>query len=275
MQVSSYLNLNFDEIPFPERVQLAAEAGVDGIEFFGWDIDLEADEGDTVSVDEEFYGPDIDIGEITREIESNNLDFVYMSGDQPPMTDPNVREAALENIEKSVNLAKKYNCPNVNVKSGPRNPSIDDETQHNAIVETLRQAAPIAEATDVNLLLEPLNTQDAPDQFLNTATESIEILEQVDSPNVQLLFDIYHEQIMCGDLIRTLRDSIDVIGHVHVADVPTRNEPGTGEINYENVLRALSDVGYDGYVGCEFIPTGEPVTALSDVLETVRAIDSA
>ncbi len=275
MYVSSYLNLNFDEVAFGKRVELADKAGVDGIEFYGWDIELDSANKRKETVDDEFYGPEIDLDKISRQIEEYDLDLVYMSGDQPAMTDPNLREVSLENIEKSVGLASKLGCPNVNVKAGPGQSSLDDLTQHNAVVESLRQAAPIAEEANVTLLFEPLNSRDAPDHFVNTVGESIQILEEVDSPNVQLLFDIYHEQIMCGDIIRTIQNFIDMIGHVHIADVPTRNEPGTGELNFYNILSALHDEGYDGFIGCEFIPSGDSVSALSDVVASVDSIESS
>jgi hydroxypyruvate isomerase len=96
---------------------------------------------------------------------------------------------------------------------------------------------------------------DHPGYFLNHSSLGFELVRQVGSPSLQLLYDIYHMQVMEGNLIPTLTGNLDVIGHVHVADTPGRNQPGTGEINYPVVLGKLREAGYQGYVGFEFSPT--------------------
>lgn len=93
-----------------------------------------------------------------------------------------------------------------------------------------------------------------------------EIVDAVDSPNVQLLYDVYHQQVTEGNVIQTITANIDRIGHFHVADVPGRHEPGTGELDYENVFAAIEETDYDGYVGCEFSPVGDADETISDVL---------
>lgn len=138
--------------------------------------------------------------------------------------------------------------------------------QHNAIVRALRAVAGHAERTGVTLLVEPVNTRvDHPGIYLTSSYEGYAIVEAVDSPNVKLLYDVYHQQIAEGNLVANVREHVDQIGHVHVGDVPGRHEPGTGEINYPNVLQAFADAGYDGYVGCEFEPIGEPEDAIRAV----------
>ena len=115
-------------------------------------------------------------------------------------------------------------------------------------------------------MVEPLNSAvDHPGYFLTSSYEGYDILEAVDSPNVKLLYDVYHQQITEGNVIQNVTDHIDLIGHVSVADVPGRHEPGTGELNYENVFSALDDAGYEGYVGLEFSPTGDSAEAIKDV----------
>jgi len=132
----------------------------------------------------------------------------------------------------------------------------------------LEDPTPVAEAAGVDLLLEPLNTPvDHPDHWLNTVGEGVMLTVAADSPAVGVLFDIYHEQVETGNVTDTLRDYITHVGHVHVADSPGRAEPGTGEIDYEFVLNALADTGYDGYVECEFWPNGDPDQAVQRVRE--------
>jgi hydroxypyruvate isomerase len=116
--------------------------------------------------------------------------------------------------------------------------------------------APLAEKAGVTLVLEPLNVYvDHPGYFLDGSAAGFDLVRAVGSPRIKLLYDIYHMQVMEGNIIQTLTSNLDVIGHVHVADVPGRHEPGTGELSYANIFEALRQAGYDKYVGFEFEPT--------------------
>ncbi|MFB6217677.1 MAG: hydroxypyruvate isomerase family protein [Halobacteriaceae archaeon] len=250
MELTAYLNLLFDSGSFVERVDRVAEAGYDGVEFFGWDRDAAA---------------------IADRCADHGLDLAYMSGERPPLTDPDRADEAVESAESSIDLAAEVGCADLNVKAGPAQPALDSATQRRAVVDTLRRVAPAAEAAGVTLVLEPLNTRvDHPGHFTTTAAEGAELVAAVESPAVKLLFDCYHEQIAHGDVIRSFREHREHVGHVHVADNPGRHEPGTGELNYGNVLAAIRDAGYEGYVGCEFTPTGDPLDALADVKSLVE-----
>jgi len=141
--------------------------------------------------------------------------------------------------------------------------SLPRSVQHEAIVAGLKGVAAEAEAQEITLVLEPLNILvDHKGYYLATSDEGLQILREVGSPRVKLLYDIYHQQITEGNLIQRITSSIDLIGHFHCADVPGRYEPGTGEINYVNVFRAIAETGYDGYIGLEFRPTGDHADAL-------------
>jgi len=123
------------------------------------------------------------------------------------------------------------------------------------------------------LVIEPLNVLvDHPGYYLTTSAEGFEILDEVDSPNVKLLYDIYHQQVTEGNLIATITSHIAQIAHFHVADVPGRHEPGTGEINWVNVLRAIDEAGYAGYVGLEYMPTGATVESLEYIKAVVNGL---
>lgn len=264
MKVTSYLNLNFDDAPFPERVDMAAEAGVDGIEFYGWDLGMDGGE----SVADDFYGPDFDPDEVVDRIHEHGLELVYMSGDRPPLTDPDRVDEAVESIERSLELADEYGCRNVNVKTGAVQPGLTRETQRRNVVEVLRRAVPAVEDAEATLALEPLNPIDVPDHFLHAAGEGCDILDAVDSPDVRLLFDIYHEQLARGNILNSLiENASEYVTHFHVADPPARAQPGTGELNWENVFDAVSETGYDGYMGGEFIPEGDPIEALETLVD--------
>jgi hydroxypyruvate isomerase len=132
------------------------------------------------------------------------------------------------------------------------------EAQHQAAVETLKQAALVEGKTiagqPVRLLLECIHLEENPKYFLTSANEAIEIVRAVNHPQVQFLYDIFHEQMSFGNLIDKLDKHIDVIGLIHVADVPGRHEPGTGEIDYGNIFRKLAQLNYRHNVAMEFLP---------------------
>ena len=152
--------------------------------------------------------------------------------------------------------------------TGPDHEAVDRQTQHDTIVDVLSRVAPKAEDAGVTIALEPLNTSvDHPGYYLTSTAEAVRIVDEVGSLNVNVLYDVYHQQITESNLIATVREHVDAIGHVHVVDVQGRHQPGTGGINYANVFDALDGAGYDGYVGCEFSPIGSPNDAIDAVFD--------
>jgi hydroxypyruvate isomerase len=145
--------------------------------------------------------------------------------------------------------------------------------QRRNIAAALKPAAALAEASGVALMLEPLNTLvDHHGYCLSCCGDGVEVLREVGSPAVKLLFDIYHMQISEGNLISNLTANVDLVAHLHVADVPGRHEPGTGEINFLNVLSSARAAGYAGCVGMELVPTADPLAAIRS---TARIIEQA
>ncbi|HEU5458560.1 MAG TPA: TIM barrel protein, partial [Terracidiphilus sp.] len=141
------------------------------------------------------------------------------------------------------------------------------EQQHAAAVETLKRAAGMVEGRTiggepVRLLLECIDPEENPHYFMTRASEALEVVRAVGHPQVQFLYDIYHEQIAEGNLTEKLEKHIDVIGLIHVADVPGRHAPGTGEIHYANLYRTLARLGYAHTVAMEFLPQGDAVKEL-------------
>lgn len=243
--LTGYLNLLFDRGSLPERVDRVAELGLDGVECFGWDVDREG---------------------IADRVAANDLEWVYLSGGRPTLCDPAEEDAAVANIEETLAFAGELGIHNLNVKAGTSQPDMTAEEMHDQVVRVLERAAPAAEDAGVTLVLEPLNTRiDHANHACATAAEGAAIVGRVDSERVKLLYDCYHEQIMAGDVIRSFREHLDQIGHVHIADNPGRNEPGTGELNYERIFEAIDESAYDGYVGCEFVPSGDVADAIAHV----------
>lgn len=245
-KISVCVEMVYDDEPFHERITRAAGAGADAVEFWDW------------------RGKDLD--EIRNAATDSDIPIVgCVAGGT--LTDPDAADDAVETIRESIETAASLGIPSLIATTGPDQDGLDRATQHDSIVDILSRVAPDAEAAGVTIVLEPLNTAvDHPGYYLETSEEGYEIVDAVDSPNVRLLYDIYHQQITEGNVIQNITENIDYIGHFHVADVPGRHEPGTGELDYENILEAIEGTAYDGYVGCEFSPAGDADEAMAAVL---------
>jgi hydroxypyruvate isomerase len=187
------------------------------------------------------------------------------------LVNPREREGFLRELEASIEPAKKMDCQQLVVLTGNELGGIPRSEQMANAVAALREAAPLLEKNGVTAIIEILNTYvNHAGYFLYLVRDGAELVERVGSPNVKLLFDIYHVQIMEGNLIENIRMNIDRIGHFHVGDVPGRHEPGTGEINYRNVFKAIYELGdrFSGSVALEY----SPLAPLEDDLAAMRAL---
>jgi hydroxypyruvate isomerase len=166
-------------------------------------------------------------------------------------------------LTANIALAARWGIPNLICFSGNRR-GLDDATGAEITAENLRVVAKRAEDAGVTLVLELLNSKvDHPDYQCDRTACGVKVCQMVNSPRVKLLYDIYHMQIMEGDVIRTIRENYPYFGHYHTAGNPGRHElDESQELNYPPIVRAIRDTGYDGYLGQEFIPTGEPRAAL-------------
>jgi hydroxypyruvate isomerase len=189
--------------------------------------------------------------------------LVGMVGTSQPLTDPNNMDAAIVELKQNIAIAQDIRCQSLIVTSGPQQPNVEPQVQHDTIVDILKAVAPSAETANITIVLEPLNTiVNHPGTYLSSSFEGYDIIREVGSSKVKLLFDIYHQQITEGNIIANITEHMELIGHFHLADVPGRREPGTGELNYANIFKAIADSDYQGYVGCEFSPSGTSVQAL-------------
>lgn len=247
VQLSICIEIVYDDEPFHSRIHRAAVAGADAVEFWDWrEKDLDA-----VKVAADNAGVPI-VG--------------FTAGGV--LTDPDAADDAVETIRESIETAAGLGCPTLIVTTGPDQAGLDRQRQHENVVDALSCVAPDAEDAGVTLTIEPLNTEvDHPGYYLQTAAQGFEIVDEVGSPNVKVLYDVYHQQITEGNVIATITENAGNIGHIHVADVPGRHEPGTGELDYENIFDAVDKSEYDGYVGCEFAPTGDPDEAMAAVVD--------
>ena len=187
------------------------------------------------------------------------------------LVNPREREEFLRQTALGIDAAKKMNCPQLVTLTGNELGGMPRSEQMSNAVAALRAAAPMLEKAGVTAIVEILNTYvNHAGYFLYYVRDGAELIDRVGSPNVKLLFDIYHIQIMEGNLIENIRSNIDRIGHFHVGDVPGRHEPGTGEINYRNVFQAIYDLGdrFKGSVALEY----SPLAPLEDDLAAMRKL---
>ena len=247
----------FKELPFEEQLAKVAEAGYSKIELVGEYKNWSAGDFDRANAARKRVG----------------IEFDATAGLAHGVADPGTRDAFLAELKQALTPMETLDCPAMIVLSGNVVPTLSREAQHQASVETLKRAAALVEGKTiagqpVRLLLECIHLEENPKYFLTSANEAIEIVRAVNHRQVQFLYDIFHEQMSFGNLIDKLDKHIDVIGLIHVADVPGRHEPGTGEINYGNIFRKLAELKYRHNVAMEFLPVGDPVATL----RTARAL---
>ena len=185
--------------------------------------------------------------------------------------DTNNHAMLLRELEASLPQAAAAGVPNVITMFGNRRGKSDAEGMANSIAG-LKQIAPLAEQVGVTLCVELLNSRiDHHDYQGDHAAWGVEVMKGVGSPRVKLLYDIYHMQIMDGDIIRTIRDNIQYFGHFHTGGVPGRNElDDTQELNWHAVAKAIADTGFQGYLAHEFVPTRDPMKSLKEAYEICR-----
>jgi len=243
----------FKTLPFEQRLEKIAESGYHSVEL----------------VDEFKQWSDDDFRRANAKKRSLGITFDSTAGVWKGIADPAGRDAFLVDLKNFFPVAAKLECPTIIVLSGNRVPGVSHETHHAACIEALKPAADMAAKENVTLLLENIDQEENPEYYLTSVAEGFEIIRKVDNPHVKFLYDFYHEQISEGNLIEKLEKNIDQVGLVHIADVPGRHQPGTGEINYANIFRKLAELKYDRYAAMEFLPEGDAVAALRAAREQV------
>jgi hydroxypyruvate isomerase len=241
----------FNDLPFEERLAKVAEAGYGNIQLVG----------------EYAKWTEADFDRANAARKQLGIRFDATAGLKNGISDPATRDAFLAELTQAFKPMETLSIPAMIVLSGDVIPGLTREVQHQASIETLKQAAKLVEGRQIDgqpvrLLLECIHLEERPKYFLTTANEAIEVVRAVNHPQVQFLYDIFHEQMTAGNLIEKLDKHIDTIGLIHIADVPGRHEPGTGEINYANIYRKLAQLNYRHNVAMEFRPTGDPVATL-------------
>jgi hydroxypyruvate isomerase len=166
-------------------------------------------------------------------------------------------------VARAIEYAKAAGCPRLNALAGVAPEGVAREKLFETLVANLRFAADQLAAAKLQLLTEPVNPRTVPGFFLNSSQHGIEAIDAAGSPNLKLQYDIFHMQIVEGDLAKTIERLLPRIGHLQLADVPDRHEPGTGEINFDFLLAHIDRLGYQGWIGCEYLPKGDTVAGLA------------
>ena len=250
----------YNNLPFENRLAKIAEAGYTNVELVG----------------EYAKWGEADFARANTARKQLGIQFDATAGLRNGISDPAIRDAFVTELREALTPMQTLACPSMIVLSGNVVPGLSREMQHASCIEGLKRAASLVEGRriddqPVRLLLECIDPEENPRYYLQSAAEAIEIVRTVNHPQVQFLYDIFHEQITEGNLLEKLDKNVDVIGLIHVADVPGRHEPGTGEINYGNIYRKLAELKYRHAVAMEFRPTGDPVATLCAAREMVSS----
>ncbi len=234
LKFSAHLDTLLTNLPVRERIAKFAELGFPAFELWCW--------------------WDYNLSELKEASEQSNISIAAICTKFISLVDENSRNEYLAGLKETIAACNKLGCNIIISQVGNELKGVSREQQKASIVAGLKESAKLLDGTGITLVIEPLNLLvDHAGYFLSRSEEAADIVKAVGSDSVKMLFDVYHQQITEGNIISNIRKYISVIGHFHIADNPGRAWLGTGEINYKNVLAAIAETGYEGYVGLEFL----------------------
>jgi hydroxypyruvate isomerase len=244
------LTMLFNELPFLDRFAAAKAAGFSGVEYL--------------------FPYDFEKAVLREQLQQHGLIQVlhnlpagdWAAGDRGIAIFPDRVDEFRDGVRRAVDYAKALDCRQLNCLAGLAPRDADPFELNETLVNNLRFAAKVLAREGIRLLIEPINTRDLPGFFLNRTAQAVQVIADVGSDNLFVQYDVYHMQVMEGDLALTLRKCLGRISHIQLADNPGRNEPGTGEINYPFLFRHLDEIGYRGWIGCEYKPKTTTVVGL-------------
>jgi hydroxypyruvate isomerase len=246
-KLAANVSMLFPQLPFLDRFAAARKAGFRYVEYQ--------------------FPYEHDAGEVARRARDAGVEVVlhnlppgnYAKGERGIACLAGREREFREDVERGIAYAKAAGCPRMNCLAGLA--PADDE--HLAVlVDNLRYAARKLGAAGLQLLIEPINTRSVPGFFLTRSQQAVDVLNAVGEGNAFVQYDLFHMQIMEGDLAATIERLLPRIGHMQIADVPARNEPGTGELNFDFLLRHIDSLGYSGWIGAEYNPKGDTLEGL-------------
>lgn len=239
---SANLSMLFADVPLLARFDRARAAGFDAVELqFPYEVAANA---------------------IRQRLSDNGLILVlhnlpagdWAAGDRGIACNPARQQEFRDVVVKAIDYAKALDVPQLNCLSGMAGDGVSEQIARRTFVENLHYAAEQCRKSGVDLLIEPVNRRDVPGFWLDTVDKALSILDEVGADNLKLQFDIYHAQRSGGEIAATIAKTLDRIGHIQFADNPGRNEPGTGELNFDFLFAHIDRIGYSGWVGAEYRP---------------------
>lgn len=257
LKKSACIDAMYTEVPFLDRFQAAKDDGFDYVEFWGW--------------------TDKDISAVHRAAEKAGIPICGFNGDADySLVDPTHKERYLAFLKESLAVAKRLGARSVTIHSNALGDqgrvvnhyeNLSDTVKICSMYDMLLRCAELAEDSGIHMNLEPLNiVTDHVGNFLETTQMAAEMTQLIGSPMLHILYDVYHMQLNEGNLCNHIKKYVGQFGHVHVADVPGRHEPGTGEINYKNIFACLESCGYSGIVGYELFPAHTTAEAVKSIM---------
>jgi hydroxypyruvate isomerase len=258
-QLAANISLLFPELPFLERFAAAARAGFRFVEY-----QLPYAFGSAAQVAERARDAGVQV--VLHNLPAGDA----AKGDRGIACQPVRVSEFREGVERAIEYATAAGCPRMNALAGIAPAGVQREKLFETLVENLCFAAAKLKAAGLTLLTEPANPRTIPGFFLNTSKQGIEAIDAAGADNLMLQYDIFHMQIVEGDLANTIERLLPRIGHLQLADVPDRHEPGSGEINFDFLLPHIDRLGYRGWIGCEYNPKADTVRGLQWAMPYLR-----
>ncbi|HZP92965.1 MAG TPA: 2-oxo-tetronate isomerase [Burkholderiales bacterium] len=250
-KLNANLSMMFTEVPFLERFGAAARAGFKGAEFL--------------------FPYEFPAAQIREQLDRHKLEMVlfnmppgdWNAGDRGLACDPARTGQFQDGVGKALEYAQALGCRRLHCMAGLKPRGVSEEKMRDAYIANLRFAGQALAGHGITLLIEAINTRDIPGFYLNYSAQAFDLMHYANVPNLRFQYDIYHMQIMEGDLAPMIERNLDRIAHMQLADTPGRHEPGSGEINYGFLLEFIDRIGYKGWIGCEYRPAGRTEDGLA------------
>ncbi|HEJ9437009.1 TPA: hydroxypyruvate isomerase family protein [Proteus mirabilis] len=244
------LSMMFNEVPFIQRFERAAKAGFKGVEYlFPYEENAQT---------------------IAQELAKHHLTQVlfnlpagnWQAGDRGMASLPDRQEEFIQSVDIALEYAKALGCQQLHVMAGKFDDRFTPQQQQSCFINNIQYVADVMIKHDIRVLIEPINTRDMPNYFLTTQKQAEALLPLIARDNVFIQLDLYHCQIMEGDLVKTIERLWNKFSHIQIASVPYRHEPDSGEVNYPWIFSLLDEMGYQGWLGCEYHPAGQTEAGL-------------
>lgn len=244
------LSMLFTEVPFMERFALAKQAGFSFVEYM--------------------FPYEFKASDLKKKLDENGLKQVlfnfpagdWSQGERGIAADPERIAEFRAGVSQAVEYALVLGVSQLNCLVGKRLAYYDYAQQWSTLVDNIYYAADLLQSEGLRLVIEPVNHFDIPGFFINRTVEVLKLIDEIDLSNILIQYDVYHAQREEGELVGTLCKHIDKIGHIQIADNPGRHQPGTGEINYPVIFKKIDELGYQGYIGLEYIPSPDSKSSL-------------